>query len=181
MKRAALILILCAVVSPITFAQQTPTDAPATKADIERYFDVMHSREMIRSMMDVTTKQIRQMSHDRLAKLPNYSPEMEARMNKDIDDMVKNFPVDEMLDAMIPVYQKHFTKGDIDALVSFYSTPTGQRMLRDLPAILAESMQACAPMIQKTVAKTTQRVEDEIAQLQRESGVSPDKQPQKTN
>lgn len=181
MKRAALILILCAVVAPTTFAQQSPADAPATKADIERYLDAMHTREMMRSMMDVMTKQIHQMTHDMIAKQPNYSPEIESRTSKMVDDMLKDMPIDEMLDAIIPVYQKHFTKGDIDALVAFYSTPTGQKLIRDLPAIMAESMQAYSPIMQRLMTKTMQRVQDEIAQMQNESEASPDKAPQKTN
>ncbi len=56
--------------------------------------------------------------------------DFEARMNKQMDDRMKNMPFDEMLDAMVPSYQKHFTKGDMEALVTFYSSATGQKVLR---------------------------------------------------
>ena len=32
-------------------------------------------------------------------------------MTKQMDDMLKNMPLDEMMQATIPAYQKHFTKG----------------------------------------------------------------------
>ena len=34
-----------------------------------------------------------------------------------------------MMQSMVPAYQKHFTKGDIDNLVAFYSSPTGEKVI----------------------------------------------------
>jgi hypothetical protein len=45
-----------------------------------------------------------------------------------MDNMTKQIPYDEMMPATGPAYQKHFTKGDMDALVAFYSVPTGQKL-----------------------------------------------------
>ena len=75
------------------------------------------------------------------------------------EQTMKDFPVDGMLDDMIPVYQKHLTKSDVQALISFYSTPTGQKMLRELPAMTAEGMQAVYPRIQKQMDETMRKVE----------------------
>jgi hypothetical protein len=57
--------------------------------------------------------------------------------------------MDEIMDAMVPVYQKHLTKGDIDNLVAFYSTPTGAKLLREMPTIMAEAMQDMMPIMTK--------------------------------
>ena len=68
-----------------------------------------------------------------------------------------------MFEIMIPVYQRHFTTSDIDAMVAFYSSPTGQKMLNDLPQIIQESMQAMGPMqlqmMQDIAQKTNQRMQ----------------------
>jgi hypothetical protein len=82
-----------------------------------------------------------------------------------MDDMVKNFPWDDMMKAAVPVYQKHFTKGDIDALVAFYASPTGQKMLREMPALLAESMEAMMPIIQGHIEKVSSRMQTEMADM----------------
>jgi hypothetical protein len=68
------------------------------------------------------------------------------------------------------VYQKHLTKGDVDALVTFYSSPTGQKILKDMPAMSAEAMQAASPIIQKMMVKAMDRVQEEVAQAQKASG-----------
>jgi len=74
-----------------------------------------------------------------------------------------------MINAMVPAYQKHFTKGDIDALITFYSSPTGQKILRELPAVTAEAMDTMMPIMQKYMAKTTQRMQAQVAEMTRES------------
>ena len=99
-----------------------------------------------------------------------------------MDDMFKSFPWDEMLEAMVPVYQKHFTKGDIDAFVAFYSTPTGQKLLRELPAITAEAMQNMMPIIRKNVDTMSQRLQEEIAAMVKDTQMKGEEQsPQKNN
>ena len=92
-------------------------------------------------------------------------------MNKMMDDMLKKFPVDEMLEATIPVYQKHWTKGDVDAMVAFYSTPTGQKILRELPTTMAEAMQAMQPIMQKKMNGMLERVQQEVAQMVKDSKI----------
>jgi hypothetical protein len=67
------------------------------------------------------------------------------------DQMFDNMPWDEIMQAMVPAFQKHFTKGDMDNLVAFYSTPTGEKLLREMPAIMAESMQDMMPIMTKYI------------------------------
>jgi hypothetical protein len=86
-------------------------------------------------------------------------------MNKMMDEMYKNMPWDEMLDSTVPVYQKHFTKGDINALVTFYGTPTGQKVVREMPAITAEAMQNMLPLLQKQMATINRRLQAEITTM----------------
>jgi hypothetical protein len=89
-------------------------------------------------------------------------------MNKVIDDMMKEVPFDEMMDAMVPAYQKHFTKGDMDALTAFYSAPTGQKILRELPAIMTESMQTMLPIMRKSIDRMNERVQEQVAQMMKQ-------------
>ena len=78
------------------------------------------------------------------------------------DDMLQDYPVDELLDAMIPVYQKHLTKGEVSALIAFYSAPTGQAIVEKLPVITTESTQATTAVMQKIVTRAIQRVQEAL-------------------
>ncbi len=164
----AAIVLLCS--SAIGFAQQDPADSPATREDVQKYLEVMHSREMMSKMIDAMTKPMHQMMHEQYEKDKNKLPaDFEARTNKVLDDYMKNFPWDEMLQAMVPVYQKHFTKGDIDHLVAFYSSPTGQKVVRELPAISAEAMQSMMPVLRQRLDVMTRDVQQQVAEMIKQS------------
>jgi uncharacterized protein len=170
MKRILLVLPLCLLSGVVTLAQQTASDAPATKEDIQKYLDVMHSREMMRKMLDAMSKPQHQLMHEEFLKHKDQlPPDFEERTSRMMDDMMKSFPWDEMLDAMIPVYQKHLTKGDVEALVAFYSTQTGQKVLQEMPAIVAEAMQAMLPIMQKQMDAMTERMQQQVAQMIKDS------------
>jgi hypothetical protein len=169
MKSLLVVILLCVGTATVCAAQQSPADQPASKADIDRYYQTMHVRELMKNMMDAMSKQMRQMMHDQLQKVPNLPPDAEEKMNKMYDDMLKNMPLDDLLDAMEPVYQKHFTKGDIDSLIAFYSTPVGQKMLAEMPAITQEAMQASSGVVRKYMDQTMQQIQDQIAQLLKDS------------
>ena len=168
MRRFALALVL-AIFGSAAFAQQSPSDTPATKQDVQKYLDAMHSREMISQMMDSMLKVQHQMIHEQFLKEKDrLPPDFEDTMNKFLDDFMKSFPWDQILESTVPIYQKHFTKGDLEALAAFYSSPTGQKVVRELPAITAESMQTMMPLIQKQVTSLTENLQRQIAQAKKE-------------
>jgi hypothetical protein len=160
-KRLFLPALICFAFCCCAFAQQ-PDDTPATKEDVQRYFDAMHLHDMMLQMMDAMAKPMHQMVHDQYIKDKDKLPDdFEDQMNKMMDSMLKDMPWDEMIQAMVPAYQKHLTKGDIDAIVVFYSSPTGQKLLRELPAITADSMQTMMPIMQKYMEKVQNRIEEQ--------------------
>lgn len=169
MRHLPIVLVLCLLAATTCVAQQSDADQPATKADIDRYYDAMHLRDLMKSTMDAVSKQMRQMMHEQIQKTPNLPPDAEEQINKMYDRMLQNMPIDDLLDAMEPVYAKHFTKGDIDALVAFYSTPVGKKMLAELPSITQEAMQASTPVIRKFMDQAMQQVQDQLAQMQKNS------------
>jgi len=168
-KRFLIVTILCAGFGWTALAQ-TAADAPATKEDVQRYFDAVHSHDMMLKMMEAMSAPMHQAAHEQCEKDKDKLPaDCEARINKLLDGMTKDLPFDQMMQAMVPAYQKHFTKGDMDALIAFYSAPTGQKVLRELPAVTAEGMEAMMPIMRKSVEKMTERAEQEVAQMMKGS------------
>jgi hypothetical protein len=170
MKRMLLVPVLLLGIAGCVSAQQNPADAPATKEDVRQYLQIMHSREMMAKMADAMSKPMHQMMHEQYLKDKDKLPaDFEARMNKMMDEMFKSFPWDEMLDAMVPVYQKHLTKGDVDALMAFYSTATGQKLIKEMPEITGEAMQEMMPLMRRSMDQMTHRMQEEVAAMVRES------------
>lgn len=55
-------------------------------------------------------------------------------------NMIKEMNAEEVVELVIPVYQKHFTEEDIREINTFYDTAAGKKMIRVLPEIMQESM-----------------------------------------
>src|SRR5579864_1329869 len=176
MKRSLLsvILLLC---GSAAFAQQptTPTgDAAATKEDIQHLFEVMQIHQQMRQVMDAMMKQQTAMIHETLKnRYPQTSAERIARADQMIAETMKDMPMDAILDDMIPIYQRHFSKTDIDAMSTFYASPTGQKMMRELPALTSESMQASYARMQKQMDALRQRAEQIVKEDQEKTKTAP--------
>jgi len=164
MNRLFTVASLLILFSLTGWAQQ-PADTPASKEDVEKYFRVTRSRELLDKTMEAMAKPMHQLVHQQCEKdKEKLPPDCEAQLNKMIDDMWKHMPWDEMMQAMVPAYQKHFTKGDLDTLIAFYSSPTGQKVLRELPAITGEAMESMMPILRKQMGEMAQRVQEQTAE-----------------
>jgi uncharacterized protein len=167
--KALLIAALSLVICMPSLAQTADSD-PATKDDIERYFQVTHSHDMVQKMLAAMAKPMQQMAHEQCARDKDKLPaDCEARLNKMMDDMMNQMPFEEMMQAMVPAYEKHFTKGDMNALIAFYSAPTGQKILQEMPAVTADAMEAMMPILRKNVERMTQREQQEVAEMLKNS------------
>lgn len=148
MKRSLLVVSVVLALNWCCVAQTSADDSPATKADVERYFQVVKSHDMMKKLVSAMTQSMHQLAHGQYLKHKDELPaDYEPKMTSKLDEMFDNMPWDEIMEAMVPAYQKHFTKGDMDNLVAFYSTPTGEKLLREMPAIMAESMQDMMPIM----------------------------------
>ena len=72
----------------------------------------------------------------------------------------------ELTDRMVPIYQRHFSSEDIDGMLAFYRSPLGRKVIAEMPATMAEAMQAG----QQWGAERGQAM---VAELQMNAGFAP--------
>lgn len=48
----------------------------------------------------------------------------------------------DLIEIIIPIYNRHFSQEDIEGLIAFYKTPLGQKLVKEQPIIMQESMRA---------------------------------------
>ena len=174
--QSALLAIVLLVASAANPQQPTPSpgDTPATKEDIQKLFEVMQIHQQMRQVMDAMMKQQSAMIDETLKKrYPQTSADKIARANQMIAETMKDMPMDAMLDDMIPIYQRHFSKTDIDAMSTFYASPTGQKMMREMPALTSESMQASYARMQKQMDTMTKQAEQIVKEDQEKPKTAP--------
>jgi hypothetical protein len=165
---AALYLItLCLAFGAPALGQNADTD-PASKDDVILYLRTVHSHDMMQKTLQAMLGPMHEVFSEQFQKDGKTPPgDAEKRFNSMMDALIEGMPVDEITQAMIPVYQKHFTKGDIDHLIEFYSSPTGQKVLEEMPAITGESMTAMMPIMTKYMEDSKQRVRQQVKEMEK--------------
>ncbi len=165
MKRFALLPTILLLVCTITPAQQPVTDQPS-RDDLLKMFEVLRVRQQTENVMDTVLAQMKQqLEGDIQKRYPNLTPEARAKLEASIKDAVNLYPVSEMLNDLIPVYQKHLAKADVDAIIGFYSSSAGQHFLDKMPAMTAEAMQTMMTKLQVRSAAYAEKVQKEADEL----------------
>ena len=151
-------------------AAPVPVDQQPSKEDLAKLFEVMHLRAQMQNMMSTMQQMIRQQMESQSKRLDSkygqLTPEQQAGLQKILNTYLEKsmsiYTIDEMIDDMIPVYQRHFTKTDVDSLIAFYSTPSGQRMLAEQPVIMKEYYPVVMKHIEEGSAKLSQELDADI-------------------
>jgi len=113
--------------SLIVFLTATPTfGEPASKESVKKLMERTGSGNLGVQMM----KQM----------LPSLKKMIPKAPEKFWADMMKEMNAEQVVNLVIPVYQKHFSEEDIREINDFYDTAAGQKMIRVLPQIMQESM-----------------------------------------
>lgn len=55
-------------------------------------------------------------------------------------DFMAEVDPDDLNRLVVPVYARHFTVEEMESMIAFYRTPTGQKLISKLPVITEESM-----------------------------------------
>jgi hypothetical protein len=140
----------------------------------------MKIREQTASMTQTLTgmiqQQLQQQEKEMTANQPesaNLTPEKQAAldkvMNRFLEKAISIYTVDEMLDDMAGIYQRHFTREDVNAYIAFYSTPAGQHLLQLTPVIVQEYMPVVMQRVQERSKTLTAEISKEIADVLRSS------------
>jgi hypothetical protein len=184
LKVSSLLLVLLAV-SP-AFAQQTVAEAaaqsraaaearkaapaPPTREDVLKLFDLLQITKTMDAVINATKQQSMEIAEQMIReRMPNITAEQKKQFTGMVDDVMRQSlggeAIQEMLAATIPVYQRHLTKSDLDAMVAFYSSPVGQKILHEQPAMVQESMVASAGIQQRIARSMFQKIDERVAKM----------------
>lgn len=151
MKRALVagfaVLLCCAS----AFCQQ---QSPATKQDVEELLTLTGAKARIQQIWAQMGQQMATTAADSYhLKHPDATPlqlyKVSQIASKSFQSGVGVLSVDEMIAAIIPIYQQHLSHADVQAIIAFYRTPPGAKYLKEQPAMQSESMKAMEPIIKK--------------------------------
>jgi hypothetical protein len=153
---------------PALLAQEAARDVPSTE-DVMNLFLAMHVREQTLAVMQKSEEQIKTLTRDLVERrIPKITPAQLGELDIMIGDLYENYPVDRILNDMVPVYQRHLTRQDIKSTLAFYSSPVGQKLMQEMPAMTAEAMQVAAARLEEDNDAIMRRLEEKIRKMAEE-------------
>jgi hypothetical protein len=168
-KLAVIFAILCL---PLALASQetappaaTNPDAPS-KEQVLELLDLIHQRANMTQMLEGVKQSMKVGAEAGFRqKIPNPTPDQLRKVDDLVDTIFQDYPFNDMIEAIVPIYQRHLTKTDIDQVVVFYSSPVGQKLLKEQPTMVSEAMQAGQQIMLKRIPEMSQRLDRQIADL----------------
>lgn len=170
-------LAVCLLAASFSFAQApAPSPAPAPSSDgpereqILKLIDLLRVRNQMKEVMGQLREQVHAGALQNLrARATRPTPEQIAAVNQSVDEQVdemeRKYPLSQMIEDIIPVYQKHLTRSDLESMIAFYQSPIGQKILDELPAMMQETMQVASTHMQPIVEAALDNVDKKIQQL----------------
>lgn len=165
--------MLCALVA----ANAQEAINPEKRALVKELYTLLHMdkqmEQILEQMQSVLPNMIDQTSSD----LSDLKPEDQAEMKKLLagssarlysrmrEEISKRLDLAAITEQMfVPVYAKYFSEDDLRALITFYKSPTGQKMVALTPTLFRESMQQVAELLMPKLMPLTREIFEEEKQ-----------------
>lgn len=146
MKKTALntlpVLVMLLVCLPLWGQPNTPQEQK--QANIRKLLEITGSGKLGIQVM----KQM----------IDSYRTSMPKVPQKFWDDFMKEADPQQLVELIVPIYDKYLTDEDVKNLIQFYQSPLGKKVIQVLPQITQQSMQAG----QKWGAEIGQKVADKL-------------------
>lgn len=108
------------------FISTTVFSEPASKRSIEKLMERTGAGQLGIQVMNQMLPSLKKMVPD--------APEEFWR------DFMAEVDANEMVNMVIPIYQKYLTEEDVKVMNAFYNSETGKKLIRVQPSIMRESM-----------------------------------------
>jgi hypothetical protein len=167
----SLTLSLC---SPLLAQESAQAAASAvdqsTRDEVVRFMELIQVRSRITMMLDSMRVQQKRLAEQSLkTEKPNATPQEIQRTDRVVDtalnSVLSDQTIDQMISALVPIYQRHFSKADLDGILAFYTSPVGQKLQNETPAITQESMQATTDIISKKLPEIQQALKAQMDKM----------------
>lgn len=134
--------------------------AQAPREKVLEMINVMQADKMINQIMDQMVPAMQQQFKAGL-KTDDEKQKLE-QVNAILLEEAKVFSKEIVNGSMVDIYAKHFDEVDIDYMIGFYKSKTGQKLLELTPTITKELM---AEMMQNEMPKFQSRLKKRIDEL----------------
>lgn len=106
-------------------------------ADIQKLLDMTGTLKIGLTMSQTTVTQMTKVIKSTYPNIPDKEFEV---LQEEVNAVIsEHLPV--VTEMMIQLYDKYYTDDDVKAMIAFYSTPLGQKVIKTMPMLSQEGMQ----------------------------------------
>jgi len=138
-------------------ASQTKAIDPVKEADIRSLIELVGVRDQVQDNINNSAEQFREKL---LATVPNNQKGQEF-VNAWATEYQKKYDVDQVVEQLVVVYDKHYSEDDIKSLLQFYGSPVGQKVAAETPKISHEIQVAAREAGTKAAREALQAVKSQ--------------------
>lgn len=163
----ALLLLLSMLALPALAA-----DRPASEASIKHLLEVTKTKKLVDGMMSKMDEM--RTSSMKLAMsgqaLTPQQDEAVLEMQQKMAGVLKDELDWETLEPMyIEIYKETFTQKEVDGMLLFYKTPSGQAVIKKMPVVMEAAMQMMQKRVATIVPKLQQIITEEMEKMMKAS------------
>lgn len=130
-------LLICCIAFVFANFVNAQTVSDEMKADTRRFLELTGALRIGEQMGNAISQQIIAAMKSQNANVPDAVTGLVVDVVREhINSFVAS---EEVVNGLIEIYAKHYTRDDIVALIDFYNTPLGAKMLAVTPLIAQES------------------------------------------
>ncbi|MEY2439859.1 MAG: uncharacterized protein QOI34_1244 [Verrucomicrobiota bacterium] len=152
-------------------------DVAPSEASIKQLLEIAQAHKLIDTVMtqmDAVTKNALQQVTQGQTVSPQVQKDIERRQGELMKIVKEEMAWDKLEPLYVRVYRQTFNQGEIDGMIAFYKTPTGQALLNKMPLVMQNTMtemqQRMGPMMQR-IQQMQKEVATEIkAEKEKKSG-----------
>jgi len=164
----SIVLLLPNVVAAQSVSTAAVSDDPAGREQVLEFLQVMDTKKQFDALVPLMQQQMQKSFANMRDTFPEMDDDDVAFMASEEQAMIgglfKRINISQLEEAMIPIYQRHFTRPEMDSILIFYESPTGRKMRAEMPAMMAEVMQVSneimQPIITDLVREMRQRMDE---------------------
>jgi hypothetical protein len=166
-----------------------PADQQPNQEQLAKLFKLMRVQDQLESITKAMSAAMQQQMAAQIKQIQQAHPEMGA-MNEELQQALTKITSKfmeramnlltsaEMIEDMTKIYQKHFTRSDVDGIIAFYGSPAGQHLLEKQPVILQEYLPVVLQRTMDRVKPLAEEMTKEMAEIAK-SSIRPAATPQK--
>lgn len=146
MKKSLLALTLCLLTPGLLHAE------PASSESIDQLMKLTKVEDIIQQIHMQTDDMMMVMSQQ--MGIQDNEKQMFEQFSSDMQNLMRTEVTwEKMRKPMMEVYTSNFTQKEVDDMVAFYKTETGQSMITKMPMVMNQSMQASQQMLMGLMPK----------------------------